>query len=47
MNNLTQWNIPVTPELDAKVELAVKNGMFTTKSELVRTAVRRLLHEQE
>jgi len=45
MDKLTRWNIPVTRELDAIVETAVKTGRYTTKSELVRTGVRRLLEK--
>lgn len=35
----TRWNIPVTLQLDEKVEKLVKAGHHTTKSELIRFAV--------
>jgi len=41
------WNIPVTRELDTRVEDAVGSDTHISKSELVRDAVRRLLKEQE
>lgn len=42
---LVYWNIPVSPQLDAAVEDAVKRDMHVSKSDLVRDAVRRLLGE--
>ena len=41
------WNIPVTRELDTRVEDAVGSDTHISKSELVRDAVRRLLKEQD
>jgi len=41
----TKWCVPVTRNLDSKVEKAVEEGQFISKSELVRTGVRRLLEK--
>jgi len=46
MDKHTRWNIPVTRELDTQVERAVKAGRYISKSELVRTGVRRLLNDR-
>lgn len=42
---LFYWNIPVTRALNEAVEEAVKLDMHVSKSDFVRDAVRRLLHE--
>jgi Arc/MetJ-type ribon-helix-helix transcriptional regulator len=39
------WNIPAPRDLDEAVEEAVKKGLYVSKSELVRDAVRRLLKD--
>lgn len=41
--NFITWCIPVPKALDRDVENAVKNGLFISKSDLVRTACRRTL----
>ena len=41
------WNIPVTEELDNRVEEAVKKNSHVSKAELIRDATRRLLEELE
>jgi len=43
--NVTFWNISTPKSLDRAVEKAVKIGMYSTKSDLVRDAVRRILKE--
>ena len=43
--NWSTWCIPVTRDLDKRVEDAVKAGRFISKSELVRAGVRRLLND--
>jgi Arc/MetJ-type ribon-helix-helix transcriptional regulator len=39
------WNIPVPRALDIALETAVKEQAYSTKSDLVREAVRRRLIE--
>jgi len=39
------WSVPVTRKLDTAVEEAVKLDYHSTKAELIRDAVRRLLKE--
>jgi Arc/MetJ-type ribon-helix-helix transcriptional regulator len=39
------WNIPVPEALDVALELAVVEQTYSTKSDLVREAVRRRLVE--
>jgi len=41
--DIVNWSIPVTREMDDKVEAAVLSDSHVSKSELVRDAVRRLL----
>ena len=43
--DLTTWSIPVPRALDALVEEAVRRGIYMTKSDLIRDAVRRLLDQ--
>jgi Arc/MetJ-type ribon-helix-helix transcriptional regulator len=43
--SVTYWNIPIPKSLDRAVEKAVKIGMYSTKSDLVRDAVRLVLKE--
>jgi Arc/MetJ-type ribon-helix-helix transcriptional regulator len=40
---VVRWNIPVTKEMDERVEKAVLEDSHVSKSELIRDAVRRLL----
>jgi Arc/MetJ-type ribon-helix-helix transcriptional regulator len=37
------WNIPVSKELNDRVEYAVAGGSYNSKSEFIRDACRRLL----
>jgi len=39
------WNIPTTEVLDLAVEKVVESGVYSSKSELVRDAVRRRLKD--
>lgn len=34
----------ISDDLNSKIEYAIKSGLFTTKSDLVRTAIRDLLN---
>jgi Arc/MetJ-type ribon-helix-helix transcriptional regulator len=43
--NVTFWNIPIPKSLDRAVEKAVEAGKYSTKSDLVRDGVRRILKE--
>jgi Arc/MetJ-type ribon-helix-helix transcriptional regulator len=45
MKQKIKWSVPVTRDLDMKVEKAVKDGRYVSKSELVRAGVRRLLEK--
>jgi Arc/MetJ-type ribon-helix-helix transcriptional regulator len=45
MKTHVNWNIPVPKALDIALEVAVKEQMYSTKSDLVREAVRRKLIE--
>jgi Arc/MetJ-type ribon-helix-helix transcriptional regulator len=41
------WNVPVSAEMDDRVEKAVLEDSHVSKSELVRDAVRRFLDKAE
>ena len=43
--DMIRWCISVTKALDEAVEKAVQTGMYASKSDFVRDAVRRLLRE--
>jgi Arc/MetJ-type ribon-helix-helix transcriptional regulator len=45
MKTHVNWNIPVPQALDTALEVAVKEQVYSTKSEIVREAVRRRLVE--
>jgi Arc/MetJ-type ribon-helix-helix transcriptional regulator len=45
MKSRVNWNIPVPKALDIALEFAVQEQMYSTKSDLVREAVRRRLIE--
>jgi Arc/MetJ-type ribon-helix-helix transcriptional regulator len=45
MKTHVNWNIPVPKALDTALEVAVKEQVYSTKSDLVREAVRRRLIE--
>ena len=38
-----QWTVPISVELDDAVEEAVKHNFYSTKAELIRSAVRKEL----
>jgi Arc/MetJ-type ribon-helix-helix transcriptional regulator len=45
MKTHVNWNIPVPKALDTALEVAVKEQTYSTKSDLIREAVRRRLIE--
>ena len=45
MKNRVNWNIPVPKALDTVLETAIKEQVYSTKSDLVREAVRNRLIE--
>ena len=45
MKTHVNWNVPVPKALDIVLEVAVKEQVYSTRTELIRDAVRRRLQE--
>lgn len=45
LSNQVNWNIPAPKSLDELLEQAVKNQIYSTKSDFVRDSVRRRLEQ--
>lgn len=43
--SVTNWCVQVSKNLDASLEKAVKEGTFSSKSDLIRSSVRNTLKE--